>query len=285
MQRMTVRLAESIDAALLSDLVRRVEHVVLQIPWRRIERPAEWTRSCEPIRYYLGEVSGRLTAVCGLLPSASYAQIRVFAVDASWETEGALRALLPDIYQDLREAGSTGLMFIGVEAWLVQALLNNGFVRSRTVVTLQKTDQSVPELGNLDAAVRPADSGDLPAIASIDREAFEPMWHNTLYALESYLADYPYFVVAELAGEVVGYAYAYLNGRHGHLTRLAVHPRYQGRKIGVRLLAETIAFFGRQRVYGITLNTQHDNVRARCLYEWFGFHALGREADVVVRAI
>ena len=90
----------------------------------------------------------------------------------------------------------------------------------------------------------------------------------------------PFFVVAELEDSIVGYAYASLNGRHGHLTRLVVDPDVQGARIGARLLAESIDFFNRRRVYGITLNTQEDNARARHLYEKFGFALLGQEAKV-----
>ena len=82
--------------------------------------------------------------------------------------------------------------------------------------------------------------------------------------------------------QVAGYAYASLTGRHGHLTRLTVHPGTQGQRIGIRLLAEAVGFFQRERVYGITLNTQQSNTRARRLYEWFGFIALGKEAEVWV---
>ena len=64
--------------------------------------------------------------------------------------------------------------------------------------------------------------------------------------------------------------------------RLAVHPRYQRKQVGARLLAEGIAFLERKRVFGITLNTQQENVHARRLYEWFGFQELGREAQVMV---
>jgi ribosomal-protein-alanine N-acetyltransferase len=84
---------------------------------------------------------------------------------------------------------------------------------------------------------------------------------------------------------VVGYACASLEGRYGHLTRVAVYPDYRGAGVGVRLLAETMSFFRTQRVFGITLNTQQDNRRARRLYEWFGFSPLGREAYVMVHEI
>jgi ribosomal protein S18 acetylase RimI-like enzyme len=64
-----------------------------------------------------------------------------------------------------------------------------------------------------------------------------------------------------------------------------VHPRYQGQRIGVRLLAEAIRRLEAAGAYGITLNTQQDNQRALRLYRWFGFRSLGQEAEVLELAL
>ena len=117
---------------------------------------------------------------------------------------------------------------------------------------------------------------------AIDQAAFEPLWRNTPYALEEQLKSSPFFVIARWDGQAVGYTYVSMTGRHAHLTRIAVSPAYHGEGIGVRLLAEAIAFCRRRAVFGITLNTQQDNRRAHRLYEWFGFRPLGKEAEVVI---
>jgi ribosomal protein S18 acetylase RimI-like enzyme len=174
----------------------------------------------------------------------------------------------------------TTLAFVGVERWLLDGLATNDFAQINTVVTLQKTGWDVPSLGNRALVVRPATESDSPAILDIDRQAFKPLWRNTPLTLSEFMHTCPYFTVAELEQQMVGYAYASLTGRHGHLTRIAVHPRAHGQQIGVRLLADVVHFFADQRVFGITVNTQQDNVRARRLYEWFGFVLLGQEAQV-----
>jgi ribosomal protein S18 acetylase RimI-like enzyme len=174
----------------------------------------------------------------------------------------------------------TTLAFVGVEKWLMDGLAANGFALSNTVVTLQKTGWDVPSTGHPSVAVRPAHESDFPHILDIDRLAFDPLWQNTPLTLAEFLRASPYFCVAGLEQDVVGYAYASLVGRHGHLTRIAVHPRYHSQRIGVRLLADVLRFFQRQRVFGVTVNTQRDNTRALRLYEWFGFVLLGQEAEV-----
>jgi ribosomal protein S18 acetylase RimI-like enzyme len=63
--------------------------------------------------------------------------------------------------------------------------------------------------------------------------------------------------------------------------RIAVLPSQQGRAIGVRLLAEVIAFARTRGASTLTLNTQAHNLRAQRLYEWFGFHRTGEQQTVL----
>ena len=64
--------------------------------------------------------------------------------------------------------------------------------------------------------------------------------------------------------------------------RLAVRPQAQGQGIGVRLLAEVVAFARQQNADLLTLNTQAYNHRAQMLYEKFGF-LLTDESQPVLR--
>lgn len=236
---------------------------------------------------HLGERSGRIGCLwASVIEPASVAQLRALVVDGNWPLPDTLGALLPCVRRSLRQAGVTILAFVGVERWLLDGLAANGFAQANTVVTMHqmlhpaKGDWETPSLGNRAAVVRPVTEPDLSEIVEIDRQAFIPLWRNTPLTLTEAMRACPYFCVAEIEQQVVGYAYASLTGRHGHLTRIAVHPRYQGQQVGVRLLADVVRFFRDQRVFGVTVNTQQDNVRARRLYEWFGFSLLGQEAEV-----
>jgi ribosomal protein S18 acetylase RimI-like enzyme len=229
---------------------------------------------------FVGEHDGRLGCLwASVIEPAPVAQLRALIVHDGWPLSSTLGALLPCVRQSLRAAGVTTLAFVGVERWVLDGLAANGFTHTNTVITLQKSDWNVPSSGNRAAILRPVSASDCQAILDIDCQAFRPLWRNTALTLSEFMSN-PYFCVAELDQQLVGYAHASLIGRHGHLTRIAVHPRYQGRQIGVRLLADAVRFFQRQRVFGITVNTQQDNARARRLYRWFGFVPLGQEAEV-----
>jgi ribosomal-protein-alanine N-acetyltransferase len=213
------------------------------------------------------------------------ARIQALAVRDDWPLPETLAALLHRAEPSLCARGVRMLAFIGAETWLLDHLARLGFQLSDTIVTMHKNDWRIPTRGNAQVTVDRASSGDLEAMLAIDARAFDVLWHNTKRGLVEYLDTAPYFVVARWNGRVVGYAHAVVAGRHGHLTRVAVHPDWQGRQIGARLLAESIDFFRQRGVYGITLNTQHANVRARRLYRWFGFRVLGQEAQVLVLAL
>jgi ribosomal-protein-alanine N-acetyltransferase len=72
---------------------------------------------------------------------------------------------------------------------------------------------------------------------------------------------------------------------HGQLIRIAVHPLWQGKGLGSRLMAEAIRFFQAAGVRHITLNTQEENERAQQMYRRFGFRLVGQEATALWREL
>lgn len=273
----TARLATPDDARAIDDVVRMAGWLVLHTQW---SGAANANRTHD---LYLMEAEGRTECVLGLFVGPStVAHIRLFALRSGWSADEGLSVLLPLVTRTLRDRHVETLAFVGPEEWMIGALVVAGFRRRNTIVALQKTDLRVPDPGSPGITVRQASESDFAAILDIDRAAFDALWWNTADTLDQWLSDSACFVVAESNGRVVGYQCASVNGRHAHLSRIAVHPRYHGQRIGVRLLAEAIAFFERERVFGVTLNTQQDNEEGCRLYEWFGFRVLGEEAQVLV---
>ena len=281
---MIVRRALPIDNDRILELMSSAGRTIIQMPWGELGRLVPGAREPEPNDLFLGEDGGRLLCVWGsAVESETVAHIRLFGVRDDWCLNQGLVVLLTAIQESLYERGARTLAFVGLEGWFLDVLLTNGFRRVNTVVTMQKGDFAIPDAGHEHVVVRSAVHHDFPAILAIEEAAFDPLWRNTIDGLAHYRAASAYLVVAQLADLVVGYTIGSLVGRHAHLTRIAVCPTHQGQRIGVRLLAEAIRFFREQSVFGITLNTQQDNAKARRLYRWFGFRALGREADVLVR--
>lgn len=274
-----VRRATPADEDAVVELMSDAERMVLHASWAEV-------RSALGVQIvYLVESEGRPVCVCGtVVGPRTVAQIRAFALRDGWPLLDALATLLPYVREALSDQEVETLAFVGQQPWLLEGLKASGFRQADAILALQTTTLVSPDAGSLQVTVRPATPLDLPDVLAIDEAALAPLWHNTAESLSTFLESCAYFCVAELDGQLVGYQCLHLTGRHAHLARIAVHPDYQGRRIGVRLLDEAFRFLRQQRVYGVTLNTQESNHRARRLYEWFGFRVLGQEAQVVLCA-
>jgi ribosomal protein S18 acetylase RimI-like enzyme len=60
----------------------------------------------------------------------------------------------------------------------------------------------------------------------------------------------------------------------GHLAQISVHPAHQNRGIGRRMIAESVAEFGRLNYHSVSLAVTATNTPARHLYESFGFRTI-----------
>jgi ribosomal-protein-alanine N-acetyltransferase len=242
----------------------------------------DWLDGCP---FLLATARGRLLGfILCILYHRRRALLRGVGLVDDWPMEAYLETLLPPTLDRLQSQEVISLVYIGNDRWLTDPLLRDwDFSIQDTVVTYAKKDWSVPTRGNQQVHVRPAHSGDFPALITLEEAAFDPLLRNVSQTFSYVLENLPYFVVAELAGQTVGYLFSSLQGDRGHLNRVAVHPDYQGRGIGTRLLAEAIEFFRTEKVKAVTLNTQKDNVVSQRLYRRFGFRPMGEEALVLKR--
>jgi len=212
------------------------------------------------------------------------ALLRGMGLVDGWSMKTYLETLLPPTLGRLRSQKVTSLIYIGNDRWLTEPLLRDwDFSIQNSVVTYTKRDLSIPTRGNQQVHVRPVHPGDFPALVALDEAAFDPLWRYVSQTFAHALGSLPYFVVAELAGQTIGYLFSSQQGDRGHLIRVAVHPDFQGCGIGARLLTEAIEFFRTEGAKVVTLNTQKDNTISQRLYRRFGFRPMGEEALVLRR--
>jgi [ribosomal protein S18]-alanine N-acetyltransferase len=127
------------------------------------------------------------------------------------------------------------------------------------------------------SALRAMTAVDLPAVLALERALFpDDAWSDAMFRAE--LAAPPgsrYFVVAEEAGEVVGYAGLGLAGPESDVQTIAVARAYWSKGIGSALLAALLAEARRRRCVAVFLEVRADNPRAQKLYQRFGFEEVG----------
>jgi ribosomal-protein-alanine N-acetyltransferase len=199
-----------------------------------------------------------------------------------------LDMLLEHLTKPLLKRGVRYLYYSGNDMqndWLRDVLLVRGFALHRLLYAYDKYDYSVPATGNPAVQLRPVEKRDIAALLAIEEACFEDFWRYDALSFEDIAATHPYFVVAELNGNVVGYQFNALEDDAGYLVRIAVHPSASGQGVGVRLMSEAITFFKQEHILRIMLNTQDDNVRAHRLYEWFGFVRINQVGFVLRKTL
>ncbi|HLI71107.1 MAG TPA: GNAT family N-acetyltransferase [Ktedonobacteraceae bacterium] len=174
----------------------------------------------------------------------------------------------------LAQRGVDSLYYSGNDQqndWLRGCMLERGFAPFRQLYAYDKFDYTIPTQGNQEVSLRRATLGDIPALLALEELCFEQIWRYDPASLADILLTHPYFVVAEFHGQIVGYQFNAVDGDYGYLVRIGVHPAYNSRGIGARLMAAAIQFFKEAHSTRIMLNTQAENTHAHRLYEWFGF--------------
>lgn len=196
----------------------------------------------------------------------------------SWaESRSYLRfldLLLETLYEQLQKRGVQHLYYSGNDLendWLRQPLLERGFTPFRQLYAYDKFDYQSPTQGNQEIQLRRADISDIPILLQLEELCFEQLWRYDASSFADIMHTHPYFMIAELHGQVVGYQFNAIDGEYGYLVRIAVHPSLNSHGIGARLMAEAVQFFKSARSVRIMLNTQEENTHAHRLYEWFGF--------------
>lgn len=122
--------------------------------------------------------------------------------------------------------------------------------------------------------IRPMHWSDIAGVHAIESEVFtvdpwtlEQFWGELAQPTRQY-------VVAESAGELVGYAGVYVLPPDADVQTIAVSPRGQGRGVGRRLLDDLIT---RAKAAGCThliLEVRSDNAAAIGMYRSFGFEQI-----------
>lgn len=125
------------------------------------------------------------------------------------------------------------------------------------------------------AALRDMNPADIPAVHELERRLFPvDAWPLQMFVDELAQQDTRRYLVAELAGGIVGYAGLMCIEPIADVQTIAVVPEHEGKGIGSALLTELIRESRRRHAEDVLLEVRADNPRAQQLYRRFGFEQI-----------
>lgn len=117
-------------------------------------------------------------------------------------------------------------------------------------------------------------SSDIDGVFEVEKSCFEDYWSKDAFKKE--LAnDVARYLVAKLDGKVVGYVGIWFVLDEGHITNVAVHENYRGKKIGDKLVKALVELSKLNNIVSMTLEVRASNMVAQSLYRKYGFKMAG----------
>ena len=118
--------------------------------------------------------------------------------------------------------------------------------------------------------IRPMTIDDVDSVYIVEEDCFVDPWSKDSIKkeLKNNLARY---LVAQLDNKIVGYVGVWFVVDEGHITNVAVHSDYRGKKIGDKLVKEMVELCKENNIVAMTLEVRASNTVAQNLYRKYGF--------------
>lgn len=121
------------------------------------------------------------------------------------------------------------------------------------------------------ANIRRMATADLPQVAEIEAAVFPRPWSIRDFFSELTVNPVARYLVAELDGQILGFAGVHIILDEGHITNVAVLPAARGRGLGKSLMAELMQYAANLGVRYLTLEVRQSNEVAIAMYRGLGF--------------
>lgn len=120
---------------------------------------------------------------------------------------------------------------------------------------------------------------DAESVLQLEKICFGEGWTPTPFDRELLRNDCSYFLAKDDTNNLIGYSGSWLILEEIHITIMAVHPFYRGKKIAQRLLVNLLHDGIKNGAKWATLEVKATNIEAQKLYEKFGFTVKGRRKN------
>jgi [ribosomal protein S18]-alanine N-acetyltransferase len=115
----------------------------------------------------------------------------------------------------------------------------------------------------------------LRGVIRIEEQVYPRPWSQALFLSELALRTTRSYFVARVGRDIVGYAGLMLSMEDGHITTIAVDPKWHRHQIGTRLLLALTREALTRDAKNLTLEVRLSNQGAQALYRRFAFAPVG----------
>ncbi len=265
-----VRPAVDADQREIANLIHFEAHVHRHLDWRN---PLDWI-GVPP--YLVIDWNGRVVAALACPPDPPHvAWVRLFVSSDKLPVQEVWSVLWEATQTDLGRKRKL-VAVIALQDWFRKILRASDFVVRQQIIMLERKGEAPrDDASPLKIKIRQMMTYDLPAVAEIDAEAFDPLWQYSLSALKQAYAQAMLATVAEAKHHLIGFQISTQNPLGAHLARLAVRPEAQGYGVGRALVTDLLQTLAQRGASRLTVNTQEDNESSLALYKKLGFIKTG----------
>lgn len=193
---------------------------------------------------------------------------------AVWCPPADIPALLADVRRVAGAHGLNALLSPLLDERSIEPYAAAGLSERAVLVPFVCKPSKVRACGEAaPAALRHAEEGDAQALANLEQVCFTDFWRHGEREIGEHMRD-GRMMVAEEAGEVIGYTLSTLKRSSATLARIAVRPDARRRGIGGALLSDAALWATEAGAFTLSLCTQETNHASRALYRSFGLAEL-----------
>lgn len=193
--------------------------------------------------------------------------------------------LVEHFVDSVTDRGAHAVVLSVSEAWREgRWYRQNGFHEIDRIVTMLQSPLVVPPSAPSDLDVRPFTPADIDRLLTVDQTSFPWLWWNAGTDFERYRLLPGVNVLTGWSGEdLVSYASSTVRSGRGHLDRIAVRQRDQGRGYGRAMLRAALADLAERGAREVALTTQVTNKVAQRLYQSVGFRRTDEVEPIIGR--
>ena len=112
---------------------------------------------------------------------------------------------------------------------------------------------------------------DIEDILIVENLCFTVPWSKESFTQELLNRELTRYVCARVENRAIAYAGMWKICDEGHITNVAVHPEYQKKGIGGKLICHLINIAQKEKIKKMTLEVRKSNTAAQKLYLKYGF--------------